>query len=123
MTQRLLFELYVSGPALNAFQQVCRQWNLDATETEQLLGASSRRPEKQDGSLDLDQVERISTVLKIFRLLGADRDIDHQLWLRQPRPDPIFAGRSALDLMLMANAEGLRQTAAFAEREREVRAS
>lgn len=112
MTRGKLFELYVSGPALNAFAHVCKSWNLDEEDAEQVLGGDFvdlPKNKPNTAALSLDQVERISHVLRIFRLLGILGVDSHSEWLKQSRSEPIFGGRSALDVMSLPDNRGLRQ--------------
>jgi hypothetical protein len=112
MANRPLFELHVSGPAFSAFQHVCKTWGLNEAQQAALLG---RDPEAASGPLSLDEVERVSYVLGIFRMLqkvAADKQRD---WLNQARFEPIFAGRAAIDLMCLADTRGLRQVSRHLE--------
>jgi hypothetical protein len=112
MTQRPLFELHVSGPAFSAFQQVCRAWGLSDEQQYQLLG---RTPDSNSGPLSLDEVERVSYVLGIFRMLQKIAGDKQREWLSEARFAPIFAGRSAIDLMCLADTRGLRQVSRHLE--------
>src|SRR5215469_15126353 len=104
MTQRPLYEQHVSGPALAAFLRVSAAWALDEAQERMLLGQPSPETLRswktlRSGALSLDQVERISYVLRIFRLLqerqgGTD-------WLGAPRDEPIFGGRRPIDVMCL----------------------
>ena len=103
MTSRPLFELHVSGPAFSAFQQVCKTWGLSELQQLQLIGRTAEAP---SGPLSLDEVERVSYVLGIFRMLQKVADNGQRDWLNQTRFEPIFAGRSAIDLMCLADTLG-----------------
>jgi hypothetical protein len=126
MNQRPLYEQHVSGPALAAFLRVSAAWSLDEAQERMLLAqpsAETLRDWKQNraGALSLDQVERISYVLQIFRLLqapppapdGVDAQTPPLEWLRAPRTEPIFGGRRPLDVMCLEDIRGLRQVAQF----------
>lgn len=102
--QRPLFELHLTGPALKAFDLVAKTWNTSAEEREALLGPASRT-----GSLNLDQVERISLVLSIFRMLQTLTIQDHRSWLDTPRTEAIYAGRTPMAVMCLNDLRGLRQ--------------
>jgi hypothetical protein len=112
MTRRPLFELHVSGPAFSAFQQVCKSWGLSDDQQYQLLG---RSPDAASGPLSLDEVERVSYVLGIFRMLQKIAGDKQSEWLNEARFEPIFAGRSAIDLMCLADTRGLRQVSRHLE--------
>lgn len=120
MSQRPLYEQHVSGPALAAFLRVSAAWKLDEPQERMLLGQPStdrlrQWKEQRAGALSLDQVERISYVLRIFRMLqgmvgpGA---VAHD-WLSQPRAEPIYGGRRPIDLMCLEDIRGLRQVSRF----------
>jgi len=116
MTQRPLYEQHVSGPALAAFLRVSAAWALDEPQERMLLGQPTPETLRswkahRTGALSLDQVERISYVLRIFRLLQ-----ERQLgvgWLLEPRREPIFGGRRPLDVMCLEDIRGLRQVVQF----------
>lgn len=128
MNRRPLYEQHVSGPALAAFLRVSAAWHLDEPQERMLLGQPS--PEtlrswkaNRTGALSLDQVERISYVLRIFRLLqerGSATESEPAPspgkptdWLLAPRAEPIFGGRRPIDVMCLEDIRGLRQVAQF----------
>jgi uncharacterized protein (DUF2384 family) len=116
MNRRPLYEQHVSGPALAAFLRVSAAWSLDEAQERMLLGQPSPETlrswkEHRTGALSLDQVERISYVLRVFRLLQ-ERD-GATAWLLAPRHEPIFGGRRPLDVMCLEDIRGLRQVAQF----------
>ena len=113
---RPLYEEHVSGPALAGFLRVCQLWNLDEEARGGLLATAVPLPGKVAGaaeplSLTLDQVERISYVLRIFRLLQERHGATG--WLIEPRGEPIFGGRRPIDVMCLEDIRGLRQVAQF----------
>ena len=118
MNRRPLYEQHVSGPALAAFLRVSEAWALDEPQERMLLGQPSQETLQswkahRTGALSLDQVERISYVLRIFRLLQ-----ERQFavgWLLEPRSEPIFGGRRPLAVMCLEDIRGLRQVAQFLE--------
>ncbi|MBI3514897.1 MAG: DUF2384 domain-containing protein [Proteobacteria bacterium] len=116
MTQRPLYEQHVSGPALAAFLRVSAAWGLDEPQERMLLGQPSPETlrnwkQNRTGALSLDQVERISYVLRIFRLLQESSEAT--AWLSLPRAEPIFGGRRPIDVMCLEDIRGLRQVAQF----------
>jgi hypothetical protein len=116
MNRRPLYEQHVSGPALAAFLRVSAAWHLEEPQERMLLGqpsAETLRSWKQNrtGALSLDQVERISYVLRIFRLL--QEKYGSAGWLVEPRPEAIFGGRRPIDVMCLEDIRGLRQVAKF----------
>lgn len=126
MNQRPLYEQHVSGPALAAFLRVSTAWSLDEAQERMLLAQPSAETLRdwklnRAGALSLDQVERISYVLQIFRLLqaspaasdGVNAQTPPVEWLRAPRNEPIFGGRRPLDVMCLEDIRGLRQVAQF----------
>lgn len=122
-TSRPLYEQHVAGPALAAFLRVAAAWSLDEAQIRALLGYPPDAwweacRERRSGALTLDQVERISYVLRVFRYLqgadgeGAPLSPD---WLRRSRPEPIFGGRQPLDVMCLRDTRGLHQVVRFLE--------
>ena len=116
MNRRPLYEQHVSGPALAAFLRVSAAWGLDEPQERMLLGQPSPETLKswkanRTGALSLDQVERISYVLRIFRLLQEQQGAT--AWLLAPRAEPIFGGRRPIDVMCLEDIRGLRQVAQF----------
>jgi hypothetical protein len=116
MNRRPLYEQHVSGPALAAFLRVSEAWALDEPQERMLLGQPSQETLQswkahRTGALSLDQVERISYVLRIFRLLQECQFVAG--WLLEPRGEPIFGGRRPLDVMCLEDIRGLRQVAQF----------
>jgi len=116
MTRRPLYEQHVSGPALAAFLRVSAAWRLDEPQERMLLGQPSPETlrnwkQNRTGALSLDQVERISYVLRIFRLLQEKHGSAG--WLVEPRQEPIFGGRRPIDVMCLEDIRGLRQVAQF----------
>lgn len=130
MNRRPLYEQHVSGPALAAFLRVSAAWGLDEPQERMLLGQPSPETLKnwkanRTGALSLDQVERISYVLRIFRLLQEGPGVQTPpepraagptaapRWLLAPRQEPIFGGRRPIDVMCLEDIRGLRQVAQF----------
>jgi hypothetical protein len=130
MNRRPLYEQHVSGPALAAFLRVSAVWRLDEPQERMLLGQPSQQTLRswkanRTGALSLDQVERISYVLRIFRLLQErpgdfPKDLPQEPpeavptgWLLAPRAEPIFGGRRPIDVMCLEDIRGLRQVAQF----------
>ena len=116
MNRRPLYEQHVSGPALAAFLRVSAAWGLDEPQERMLLGQPSSETlrnwkQNRTGALSLDQVERISYVLRIFRLLQESQGAIG--WLSAPREEPIFGGRRPIDVMCLEDIRGLRQVAQF----------
>lgn len=120
MTPRPLYEQHVSGPALAAFLRVSAAWKLDEAQERMLLAQPSverlrQWKEQRAGALSLDQVERISYVLRIFRMLQTlvQSGTVGQDWLLAPRQEPIYGGRRPIDLMCLEDIRGLRQVSRF----------
>lgn len=117
---RPLYEQNVAGPAFAAFIQVSRLWALDIAQQEKLLQRglleSDAKTVPSSPALSLDSVERISYVLRVFRLLQELSPGEAgAVWLRSPRTEAIFAGRSPLDVMALKDSRGLHQVARFLE--------
>lgn len=97
----------LDGPALRAFFQIARRWNLDTEQERRLLGSPARSTyfrwkKDQDGALTQDVLERISYLLGIYKALHIlfPNAGQADAWVARPNTAPLFGGRSALDRML-----------------------
>lgn len=97
----------LAGPALRAFFQISRRWNLNTEQERRLLGSPGRSTFfrwKRDhaGSVPQDVLERISYLLGIYKALhilfpdGEQADA----WVNKVNASPLFGGRTALEHML-----------------------
>jgi hypothetical protein len=106
----------LSAPALRAFFNITRAWQLGVDEERGLLGwppASTFHKYKSGdaGVLGFDALTRISLVLGIYKALHilypepalADR------WIRMPNGNPLFGGRTPLIFGVDAGLDGLLQ--------------
>ena len=106
----------LSAPALRAFFNITRAWQLGVDEERGLLGwppASTFHKYKSGdaGVLGFDALTRISLVLGIYKALHilypdpalADR------WIRMPNANALFGGRTPLAFGVDAGIDGLLQ--------------
>jgi hypothetical protein len=106
----------LSGPALRAFFNLARAWQLTSAEQRALLGwppSSTFHKYKagDPGPLSLDTLTRISLVFGIYKALQilypepafADR------WMRMPNANTLFGGRAPIDFVADAGLDGLFQ--------------
>ncbi len=100
--------------ALRTFFRIIDDWGLTATDARLLLGTppSSTYYKWRSGDVKhvpRDLLERISYILGIYKalqiLLPLPSAADE--WITRPNDAPIFAGRSALDLMRSGNVADL----------------
>jgi hypothetical protein len=106
----------MSGPALRTFFRVADAWGLSVAEQRALLGwpaASTFHKYKggDHGTLAFDTLTRISLVLGIYKALQVlypDAALA-DAWVKLPNTNPIFAGHSALTLMVEGGIDGLLQ--------------
>lgn len=100
----------LGGPALRAFFNLARTWDLSEQEQMKLLGLSSRSTlhawkSGRVSKISRDTLERVSYLLGIFKainiLLPDPKRADE--WMRLPNTAPLFGGRSALDRMTTGN--------------------
>lgn len=105
----------LTGPALRAFWNLARLWELTDDEQMKLLDITSRSTLVRWRSgrvvmLRVETLERLSLLFGVFRalneLFGPGDMADH--WVRKPNRAPLFRGGSALDLMLSGRIEDLR---------------
>lgn len=106
----------LSAPALRAFFNTARRWQLSAAEERGLLGwppsSTFHKYKSGDaGVLSFDTLTRISLVLGIYKALhilyAEPVFADH--WLRMPNANPLFGGRTPLAFVLDAGIDGLFQ--------------
>ncbi len=110
----------LSPAAVRGFLGLTSLWGLSEANQLTLLGASISRPTlgvwKSGGTktaLNIDQLTRISLLLGIHE--GLERFFRRQpaesaAWLRRPRTDEPFDGRTPLDVMLHGGIPGLEAT-------------
>jgi hypothetical protein len=97
----------LSGPAMRSFFNLATKWNLSVNQQRSLLGWPApstyhKYKSGQVGILSFDTLTRISLLLGIYKALHilysqaelADR------WIKLGNVNPIFGGKSPLDLML-----------------------
>lgn len=95
----------LSGPAIRAFLNLAEAWQLSIHEQRSLLGGVSRSTfmrwkSERDAKLSLDQLERVSHLLGIYKSLQVLLPSTANQWVRLPNEHPIFGGRPALTLLL-----------------------
>jgi hypothetical protein len=106
----------LSAPALRAFFNITRAWQLGVDEERGLLGwppsSTFHKYKSGDaGVLGFDALTRISLVLGIYKALHilypepsfADR------WIRMPNSNALFGGRTPLTFGIDAGLDGLLQ--------------
>ena len=106
----------LSPPALRAFFNTARAWQLSATEERGLLGwppASTFHKYKSGdaGVLSFDTLTRISLVLGIYKALHIlyAEPVFADTWLRMPNTNALFGGRTPLAFVLDSGIDGLLQ--------------
>lgn len=97
----------LAGPALRAFFNIARKWDLSADQERRLLGSPGRSTyfrwkKLHGGAVPHDVIERISYILGIYKALHILFPDEAQAdgWVKRPNDGPVFGGRSALDRML-----------------------
>ena len=106
----------LSAPAVRAFFNITRAWQLGVTDERGLLGwpppSTFHKYKSGDaGVLSFDTLTRVSLVLGIYKALHilypepafADR------WMLMPNSHPLFGGRSPLAFGVDAGIDGLLQ--------------
>jgi hypothetical protein len=100
--------------ALRTFFRIAEAWGLSSKETRVLLG---NPPEStfykwksgKIATVPRDLVERLSYLLGIYKALQILLPVPSaaDAWVRKANSAPLFAGRSALDVMLSGNVADL----------------
>jgi hypothetical protein len=106
----------LSAPALRAFFNVTRAWQLSTVEERGLLGwppsSTFHKYKSGDaGVLSFDTLTRISLVLGIYKalhILYAEEGFADR-WLRMPNSNELFGGGTPLAFVLDAGIDGLFQ--------------
>lgn len=91
---------------LQTFFRIMGTWGLHEDEGLRLLGLD-HMPEAS--ALTVDQLERISHTLAIFRALHTLlNEASADAWIQKPNQAPLFGGKAALDL-LNTGTQGFRE--------------
>jgi hypothetical protein len=106
----------LSAPALRAFFNTARQWQLSTTEERGLLGwppvSTFHKYKSGDaGVLSFDTLTRISLVLGIYKALHIlyAEPVFANNWLRMPNTNALFGGRTPLAFVVDSGIDGLFQ--------------
>ena len=105
----------LSAAGLRAFARIAELWQLGLDEQLVLLGQPPRstfyawRKAPESARLPRDTLERLSNLLGIYKSLQIllPEPAAADAWVRQPNQAPLFAGRSALQVMLGGNVSDL----------------
>ncbi len=105
----------LKGPGLRAFFKIAGFWNLVEAEQMSILGLKSPSilRDLQAGDVEqcsADVLERVSYVLGIYKGIHSIFTEHEQAdrWMRKPNKAPIFAGKSAVDRMVVGGIDDLR---------------
>jgi hypothetical protein len=106
----------LSAPALRAFFNIARAWQLSVAEERGLLGwpppSTLHKYKSGDtGVLSFDTLTRVSLVLGIYKALHIlyAEPLFADNWLRMPNTNSLFGGRSPLAFVLDSGIDGLFQ--------------
>lgn len=95
---------------LQTFFRIMAAWGLHEDDGLKLLGLD-HMPEA--GALTVDQFERISHTLAIFKALHTLlNEASADAWVQKPNQAPLFGGRRALDI-LKSGTQGFRDIRAY----------
>lgn len=99
-----------SRPGLEAFFKIAELWKLTKKEQVVLLGIKSYsflsrlRDRRRRGILSVQMLERISYVLRIYRLLHqgilGNNDLVIDQWMKMPNAEPLFEKKPAMQFIL-----------------------
>jgi hypothetical protein len=106
----------LSAPAMRSFFNLASKWSLSVNQQRGLLGwpaASTYHKYKagQVGSLSFDMLTRISLLLGIYKalhILYPQAELADQ-WIKLRNANPMFGGKSPLDVMIDGAIDGLFQ--------------
>lgn len=106
----------LTAPAVSGFLRIAGQWELSEAQQLSIFGGSvdsctlDTWRQTRPASLGPDQLERLSDLLGIYE--GLERIFRHapeqtRRWLSVSRPEPPFAGRTPLEVMIGDGIVGL----------------
>ena len=104
----------LSGPGIRAFFNLGEAWDLSTEDQRRLLGGISRSTyhrwkRDRDAMLSLDQLERISHLLGIYKSLQILLPTTADGWVKRPNSHPLFGGRPPLERMMTGGITSLRE--------------
>ena len=113
----------LSGPGIRAFFNLGEAWALSTEEQMLLLGGISkstyhRWKRDRDALLSIDQLERVSHLLGIYKNLQILLPTTGDGWVRLPNSNPLFGGAPPIQLMVRGGITGLRAVRAFLDAQR-----
>jgi uncharacterized protein (DUF2384 family) len=113
----------LSGPGIRAFFKLGEAWGLTVDEQRQLLGGISkstyhRWKKERDALLSIDQLERISHLLGIYKSLQILLPASADTWVRSPNANPLFRGRPAIQVMVQGGISALKAVRAHLDAQR-----
>ena len=112
--RRMMIGREMAGPGLRTFFRICEKWGVSPERQVLILGCRDgtildawQRGDYAEVSDDV--LIRISYVLGVYKALNTifpdARNADG--WVTAPNSAPLFAGRSAMELMVEEGVEGL----------------
>lgn len=121
----------LSAAALLNFFGITEEWGLTSREQMILLGKPAkssfyRMKEFYEGKsskpvrLTHDTLERVSYVMGIYKALNIllPQPVQAATWIRKPNQAPLFAGKSAMDVMLQGRVTDLSDVRRYLDSER-----
>lgn len=120
--RRMMIGREMAGPGLRTFFRICEKWGVSPERQVLILGCRDgtildawQRGDYAEVSDDV--LIRISYVLGIYRALHTifpdARNADS--WVTAPNSAPIFAGRSAIDMIVEGGGGGLASVRSYLE--------
>ena len=111
---RFMTEQELAGPGLRTFFRISEKWQMSPGQQRSLLGCPDQRTldswRRGDcAHVPRDVLIRISYVLGIYKALHTifPNEIQADGWMMRPNSAPLFAGRSAIDLVAEEGVDGL----------------
>lgn len=115
--------LDMSGTALKVVLNILELWQCSSTEKRALLGIEHATllhiSQQLPKTVDPDVLERVSVLLNIHSALRVLFDAPESAygWVRKPNESPLYAGRSAMDIMLQGRIADLYKVMSYLEGE------
>lgn len=110
--------------ALKAFFNITHKWGLSSEQERILLGIPEstfyKWKSQKDGALSVDNFERISYILGIYKALNIllPTESAANSWIKKPNSAPLFNGKSALDKLMKGHVIDLADVRRYLDAER-----
>jgi hypothetical protein len=115
-----------AGPALRTFFNICRDWKLNNTQMQILLGLSTEstfynwKKDPKEAKLSNDTIERLSYIFGIYKALQIllPNPVIADDWIKRPNQHPLFNQKTPIERMLSGQVADLYLVRRYLDSER-----